>query len=135
MSSLIDEDGNGKSPGVVASQSQTNFSTPSRQDSFELLEQKDFCQVEQKRNIIEKFQTESLSTKIARSIIITQHKLLSPIKTPTTNKVLKSNNNKQNYVPDRVKSTVKSWVSSSNTQSRKPVSNKRSAAIIQGNRL
>ncbi|KAF5824006.1 hypothetical protein HanRHA438_Chr01g0045351 [Helianthus annuus] len=264
-SSLIDEDDNGKSPGVVArlmgldsfptsnsfdTQSKSNrfFDTRSRQDSSALhvgkvseLEQKDNRQVEQKRNIIEKFQTESLPPKSARSVIITQHKLVSPIKSsgfvslndptrimeaasriplvgstsvdvsnrklsptrpvesnaarklkgqsmnkswdgcleqkdgkksvslaiqakvnvkkrqgftlngakspnnqpvgekntlkkPATNKVLKPNNKKQNCVPDRVKSPAKSSASSMHTQSRKPVFDKRSVAVIPANK-
>ncbi|KAI7732168.1 hypothetical protein M8C21_018450 [Ambrosia artemisiifolia] len=232
-SSLIDEDDNGKSPGVVArlmgldsfptsnlsdAQAKSNrfFETRSRQDSSALhvgkvleLEQKDYRQVDQKHKIIEKFQTESLPPKAARSVTITQHKLLSTIKSsgfvssndptrimeaaskiplvgsssvdfsnrklsPTRpvesnaarklkgqsmNKswdgcleqkdgkksvslaiqakvnvkkregVLKQNNKKQNGVTDRGKSAAKSSISSMNTQSRKPVSDKNSAVI------
>ncbi|KAI3826040.1 hypothetical protein L1987_00082 [Smallanthus sonchifolius] len=103
-SSLIDEDDYGKSPGVVArlmgldslptsnltdTQSKSNrfFDTRSMQTSSALdvtkspeLEQKDYRQIEQKHKIIEKFQAEILPPKSARSVPITQHKLLSPIK-------------------------------------------------------
>ncbi|KAK1411757.1 hypothetical protein QVD17_32468 [Tagetes erecta] len=103
-SSPTDEDDYGKSPGVVArlmgldslptsnltdTQSKSNhcFNTQSRQDSSALhvsktpeLEQKVSRQVEQKHKLIEKFQTESLPPKSARSVPITQHKILSTIK-------------------------------------------------------
>ncbi|MFS7909228.1 hypothetical protein Hanom_Chr01g00092201 [Helianthus anomalus] len=82
-SSLIDDDDNGKSPGVVArlmgldSFPTSNFSdTQSKSTRFfdtqsnREVEQKDYHQVEQKRNIIEKFQTESLQPKSARSVTI-----------------------------------------------------------------
>ncbi|KAL8205025.1 hypothetical protein R6Q57_010648 [Mikania cordata] len=103
-SSLINEDDYGKSPGVVArlmgldslpnsnlydSQSKSNrfFDTRSPQDSSAVhlikipeFEQKYYHQTVQKQKIIEKFQTDTLPTKSARSFPITQHKLSSPIK-------------------------------------------------------
>ncbi|XP_076944348.1 uncharacterized protein LOC143614950 [Bidens hawaiensis] len=89
-SSLSDEDDIGKSPGVVArlmgldsfpssnltdtqSRSTRFFDTRSMQNSSAL-------QVEPKHKLIEKFQTEILPPKSARSVPVTQQKLLSTIK-------------------------------------------------------
>ncbi|XP_076910951.1 uncharacterized protein LOC143568769 [Bidens hawaiensis] len=89
-SSLSDEDDIGKSPGVVArlmgldsfpssnltdtqSKATRFFDTRSMQNSSAL-------QVEPKHKIIEKFQIEVLPPKLARSVPVTQQKLLSTIK-------------------------------------------------------
>lgn len=95
--SQMNEDEYCKPPGVVArlmgldSLPTSNFSDtlldsrPMRDSSAiyvrksPKLEHKDCSQIEQKHKVIEKFQTESLPPKSARSVPITQHKLLSPI--------------------------------------------------------
>nr|XP_043610211.1 uncharacterized protein LOC122581945 [Erigeron canadensis] len=95
-SSLVDEDDYGKSPGVVArlmglsslptscSETHSNRfpdtpSIPSIRNPPEF-KQKDNLQMDRKHRVIEKFQTESLPPKSARSVSVTQQKLLSPIK-------------------------------------------------------
>ncbi|KVH99802.1 protein of unknown function DUF4378 [Cynara cardunculus var. scolymus] len=97
-SSQMNEDEYGKSPGVVArlmgldSMPTSNFSdtlldSQSMRDSSApyvrkspKFERKDCPQMEQKHKVIEKFQTGSLPPKSAKSVPITQNKLLSPIK-------------------------------------------------------
>lgn len=103
-SSLIDEDDYSKAPGVVArlmgldyfpisnvsdtkskstrfidTRSMHTSSPPCVKKSPEL-EHKDHHQINQKHKVIEKFQTESLPSKSARSVPITHLKLLSPMK-------------------------------------------------------
>ncbi|GJZ16755.1 DUF3741-associated sequence motif protein [Tanacetum coccineum] len=103
-SSLIDEDDYSKAPGVVArlmgldsfptsnvpdtKSKSTRFidtrsmltSSPPSVKKIPKLEHKDHHQIDQKHKVIEKFQTESLPSKSTRSVPITQHKLLSPMK-------------------------------------------------------
>lgn len=93
-SSLIDEDEYGKSPGVVARlmglDSLPNSNLPFTHSNRFLdtrsvtkppeSKHKDYHQTYRKQKVIEKFQREILPPKSARPISITQHKLLSPIK-------------------------------------------------------
>ncbi|XP_071720526.1 uncharacterized protein [Rutidosis leptorrhynchoides] len=95
-SSLIDEDEYRKSPGVVGKLMgldslpnsnpsiihSTRFLDPKSISKQPKFEHKHYNQSNRKQRLIEKFQTEILPPKSAKPISITNHKLLSPIKSP-----------------------------------------------------